>query len=386
MITLITGTPGTGKTAWVINEILTFIDNEKKELRKNPAFQLTEFYIHGIRNLRGIAYTQIFCKSPLCDICRAQDKQLDEHIKNGVQPYYVENWHQWKTPKSIIVVDEVQRIWRPRGGTGKPPEDISLLETHRHYGVDFWLISQGPHLFDNFIRLLIGRHIHLVAKWNGRHQYEWPECKQSTSSTTDAVTRPYKLPKRVYKLYDSAEVHTKQAKRVPMALFFMFGAVCVAVFLVARIFINLAGNHPKPDEQKTVEQQKTTETMRAEIENQLKSVPMDTPEHIQAAFTPVINSLPWTAPVYKDLAKVVSMPKIKGCINRVKENANKCSCYTQQATVVDIPESVCRLYLKQHAFDPFKPDSQPQQQFASTDTNAYPTTNRETKRQYNGVK
>lgn len=64
MITLITGTPGTGKTAFVLAELL--------ELRKKEPTRLV--YVHGIKDLKslkqgGIAHESVYCKSQLCDIC-----------------------------------------------------------------------------------------------------------------------------------------------------------------------------------------------------------------------------------------------------------------------------------------------------------------------------
>ena len=152
MITLITGGPGTGKTAWLLDQLL--------ELRK--AEPNRDVYIHGVRGLRNFPHEAIYCKSQLCDICRGST--IPDTAK------YVEKWPEWKSPGDLIIVDEVQRIWRPRVGSSAAPESVTGLETHRHYGLDFWLISQGPHLFDNFIRLLVGRHVHLVARWSGRTQ------------------------------------------------------------------------------------------------------------------------------------------------------------------------------------------------------------------------
>jgi len=284
MITLITGGPGTGKTAWLLDQLL--------ELRKKEPERL--LFIHGIRNLRGIQHEQIFCKSQLCDICRSQDHKVDEHTK------FVENWIQWKEPGSLIVVDEVQRIWRPRVGGSHPSEGVSTLETHRHYGIDFWLISQGPHLFDNFIRLLVGRHVHLVGKWNGRSQYEWPECKQDVQSRSDAVIRAYTLPKHVYKMYDSAEVHTKQEKRKPMSLYVAIGAFSLVIALGYRVYDRLSAKlHP---ETVVVEKVGAASAAPALATTQPVKESLPFPD-----FKPVIPGLYESAPAYAELIKVKSV-------------------------------------------------------------------------------
>ena len=56
MITLITGTPGAGKTAWTVQE-LTRLPSQRK------------IYIHGVPELK-IAHEPIFCISELCEHCR----------------------------------------------------------------------------------------------------------------------------------------------------------------------------------------------------------------------------------------------------------------------------------------------------------------------------
>lgn len=346
MITLITGGPGTGKTAWLLDQLIN--------LRKQEPDR--ELYIHGVRGLTGIQHEQIFCKSQLCDICRSQDEKLTPEAK------YVENWPEWKSAGSLVVVDEVQRIWRPRSGGAQMPAAVSGLETHRHYGLDFWLISQGPHLFDNAIRLLVGRHVHLVAKWSGRSQYEWPECKQDVQSRGDAVVRTYTLPKRVYSMYESAEVHTVQNKRKPLSFYAAIIAVVLAVVLISFIGYRLknhgvvashtvsegvGGAPPSPSGAATAQQTVPT-------------VAPKTAEQIQTSFTPVVVGLPWTAPVYQELAKPVALPVVSGCI-KTKDD-KRCSCYTQQASIVDMPHATCLIYVDKHAFNPFQqPKQQPMQ-------------------------
>ncbi len=327
MITLITGGPGTGKTAWLLNELI--------DLRKNEPEKL--LYIHGIRNLRGILHTQIFCKSQLCDICRGLVIPHD-----GL---YVEMWPEWKETGSLIIIDEVQRIWRPRTGGSPMPSSVSGLETHRHYGLDFWLISQGPHLFENSIRLLVGRHVHLVSKWNGRVQYEWPECKQDVQSRTDAVTRPYSLPKRVYNLYDSAELHTKQPKRKPLAFYAMISSLVLLVvlgyFVYSRISskvtpLTTASNYQK----KEIEGAPAPSVSTSVSESAMQSFP---------DFKPVIENLAESAPAYRPLIKVTAAPLLAGCILQ----KDKCKCYTAQATPYPTSDIFCHEQITNKLFNPY---------------------------------
>jgi zona occludens toxin len=345
MITLITGGPGTGKTAWLIDQLL--------DLRKNEPNR--DFYIHGIRNLRGLSHEQIFCRSQLCDICRVQD----DHIKILQAPKFVEDWDKWKSSGDLIVVDEVQRIWKPRTGSALKPTSVSGLETHRHYGVDFWIISQGPNLFDVAVRSLVGRHVHLVGRWSGRKQYEWPECKQDISSRSDAVTRPYKLPKRVYAMYDSAEVHTSQDKRKPLAFYGAVGLAVLASFLIVFVGLRIKSRFSVQEQAVVVSKgggESSPATFGASSNKQSDKVDLSSPEKLETAMTPVVVGLPWTAPIYKELAKPVSMPVVVGCIKSTKKDDHRCACYTQQATIVDMPADVCSMYVQHHAFNHFKPD------------------------------
>ena len=86
--------------------------------------------------------------------------------------------------------------------------------------------------------------------------------------------------------------------------------------------------------------------------NESENIDLSTAEKVQIALTPVIASLPWTAPIYRPLAKPVTFPKISGCI----ANEKKCKCFTQQATIVDLEESVCRMMVKRKIFDMFLDD------------------------------
>jgi hypothetical protein len=57
------------------------------------------------------------------------------------------------------------------------------------------------------------------------------------------------------------------------------------------------------------------------------------------------------------------MQIVTGCIS--SKTKDKCSCYSQQATIIDMPKEVCLQYLEHKAFNPFKQENkEPQQKSA----------------------
>jgi len=302
MITLITGTPGAGKTAWIVAELL-------KLAGSRPVF------VDGI---------------PELTIAHEVAGPVDE-------------WHKWAPEGALIIVDEVQRIWRPRSPGAKVPEAVAQLETHRHRGIDFWLISQHPNLLDGNVRRLISRHIHLVVTWAGRYQYEWPEVNPSPDTKrAAAVKRPYKLPAKVFDNYKSASVHTKIKKRVPLALYGLALAVCLAVVVGWRVYTRV------------------DEVMHPELAGSVAEASDAVPAARSVGgtasgddpinFAARVAGRPETAPAYDQLRQVKAFPRVAGCALSVSRG---CQCYTQQATRYEVPEAVCREIVEGNVFDPY---------------------------------
>lgn len=149
---------------------------------------------------------------------------------------------------SVIMVDESQRIFRPRSSGSKVPNEVAAFETHRHTGVDFWLITQHPNLIDSNIRRLVGRHIHIRQTALGRYLYEWPECGDPDTKTSRdiASSRRYQPPKKTFDLYKSAEAHIKQKFRWNNAVIIL--ALCGISFSVMSYYLygNVSKRIAKP--------------------------------------------------------------------------------------------------------------------------------------------
>jgi zona occludens toxin len=339
MITLITGTPGAGKTAWTVQE-LTRLPSQRK------------VFIHGVPELK-IAHEPIYCLSDLCDHCRslteiAENEDGEQWVKvisTGFPAYLVEQWQEWATEGSLIIVDEVQRVWRP---TSKVPDEIAALETHRHKGLDFWLISQGPHLFHSNIRLLIGRHIHLVSSWTGRNEYEFPECRQNVSSRGDAVIRPYSLPKKIFHLYKSSSLHTVHKHRKPMSFYLLILVVLLSLMLGVYAYQRFSKKfNSEPSTPVSIVPEQSQMGLSAVVAPVKESVNLDGfPD-----FKPKIEGVLESAPAYAPLLKVTAVPLLYGCVYSIAQD--KCSCYTQQATPYPTSKSYCMETVKNHRFNPY---------------------------------
>jgi zona occludens toxin (predicted ATPase) len=195
VITLITGAPGAGKTALLVEWLRTLYADRP-------------LYVHGLNGLTL------------------------EH-----QPVDAAQWHTELPDGAVLVIDEVQQVWRPRGPGHAPPASVQALETHRHRGIDVFLTTQKPNLLDSNVRGLIGRHVHLRdTGWLGRWVYEWPECSENLAWKTCAIKRRYKLPKRAFDLYKSASLHTNAAKTKSMMPLITAGLVALAIVLAILVY------------------------------------------------------------------------------------------------------------------------------------------------------
>ena len=312
MITLITGAPGAGKSAACV-ELLS-------ELSKDRAV-----YVSGIPDLK-INHIEL-----------VDPTQWINDVPDG----------------SIIVIDEVQRIWRPRGPGSKVPPDIAALETHRHRGLDFYVITQAPRLMDGNIRGLVGRHVHLRdLGLLGRWWYEWPECAEScnTSWRQAPIKKRFRLSKAALALYTSASMHIKPVRSVPWMMVVLVLAVILCCFVAWKSYtIIQARMHPAAAEAIVAAQQKASapgsSSFGASGGGARVSAPYDS-----TIFTPRVSNRPESAPAYDDLRQVVAMPVVVGgvCFN------GKCKCLTQQGTPVIMSDAECKMRMENPEFDPYQ--------------------------------
>lgn len=247
----------------------------------------------------------------------------------------------------VIFIDEIQRLARPRPASQKPPDWIAALEVHRHYGVDIVVITQHPQLIDVNIRRLCGQHIHMRRMW-GRARaitYTWDHCGSPESPKTAQIgTWGYK--KWGYKLYKSAEAHTKSGIKMP-PLVYLLGACIIALpislyFTSHRLLTRFTGTEA-PAVSAAAPSSKPGSPLLAGTQAPGVAPP--------AAVTRIRDMHdPGDRPMYDDKREIVAVPRVAGCVRTAKRG---CTCYTQNATPVPMPQDMCEDRLAVPKFDPY---------------------------------
>ncbi|MDO5625552.1 MAG: zonular occludens toxin domain-containing protein [Pseudomonadota bacterium] len=341
MITLITGAPGSGKTLYCIHKIIQ---------------PLVGTHVIGQDEDGG---TVIYDRRIYTNI---NGLLLDHEF---VDKDWLDNLHDNKTTGAVVVFDEVQRVWPNRPHGSKKPPAVEYLETHRHDGIDVVLLTQNPQLLDPAVRALVGRHLHMrrFGAFGAAVVYEWDACSNALNFKSAFTKHPYRYSRKVYKLYKSAKVHTKQTRRLPFAVYVAVAGVIGAIYAWPALLGRVTGKEDAPAAH-AVDAPSTASMMRAahtpgSIGQMGKQAPMTAHEYIES-HRPRMDGLPHTAPRYDDLTKPTRVQYPAACM---QSKSQGCKCYNQDGQRIWIADSMCRDIVKDGLFLDFNPDPQKQQQW-----------------------
>jgi zona occludens toxin (predicted ATPase) len=299
MITLITGTPGAGKTLRAVHAIVEALQAGR------PVYS----------DVDGI-------------------EKINDHFKSQVTVVGLD--HDWRdTPEgSLVVYDECQRRWPSTGRPGQAPdEDIRALETHRHTGHDIIIMTQAPTLVHHHVRRLAGEHIHIrrVSNANAVSLFIGPEVfdPQDSKGIRKLDKQIWKYPKEYFDYYSSATKHTHQFK-LP-ARYKILGVVIVVVLAIAGYLIystyqSLWG-----------EEDATQPAAAASPIREAGAPPALPLSHPESGAQPVssANQALVTA------ASVATLPVISGCLSV----ADDCRCWSSEGLPLDTTPQQCELLL-----------------------------------------
>lgn len=324
MITLLTGKPGTGKTAYAVAMLM-----DDPLLKERPI------------------YTNI------------TDLKLPHH---AIDAEWLKNWHKNAPAEAFILYDECQDVFVPRHASKEPPEFVNELTKHRKdYSVDFFLITQRASFIDHMVRGLCQRHIHIRETGLTRMVHEAPEVVDFDDKSVRemASSRPYKLPKHAFEQYTSAQVHTKKQRRsLPTSVYFFGIAITAALGLAYYVYTDRLSPNLKSDQAGKVQEA----GLPASAPSAAVHAPLSVPASIVEATTPTDVHNPLSAPLYAAVAPPPTPPEVQGCIS----SRSKCTCYSQQQTPVWIPDEQCRVRAAGEYYDPYRqPPPQTRQAEAS---------------------
>lgn len=280
-------------------------------------------------------------------------------------------WHELPDPKnwasvpdgSIIVIDECQRVFPPRASGSSVPEHVRGLETHRHRGLDFFLVTQHPRLLDSHVRSLIEVHENVKRPFGQKYAKvtRWQACQDNPArGEADAEVERWKYPKSVYAWYRSATQHTVQP-RLPwqkvLLLLFVVGFLAWAVlYMRARLYPSA----PLPASAPAAAAAPSVSAPSVAAGSASSASPDSAPRVLgvqewSTYWRPVLREVPASAPAYQAAGSLrpLALPRVAGCL----ASRSECSCYSQQGTRLDLSPDACVSMLTRPPFDPYRPDS-----------------------------
>lgn len=281
MITLITSVPGSGKTLSII-EMIDSINKEGKRL-----------IYHNIPTLKVHKFTnpQMILDAP-------------------------DDWRDCDQG-SIVIYDECQQphLYPADAKRGKVEDDrITAMETHRHQGYDLIFITQAVTFIHHHVRKLVGQHIHFYRAMGleASTRYEWSHTCLDPNDRGEqkrADSKFWKFPKKYYKYYESATLHTHKFK-IPTKILLLLIFLVPSIVYVAYLLLN-SSFIKDDDEIKTVEQN---------IVNQTTDLQLSKPTNTR---------FEWT-----NNGEIIA---VSGCINTM----SKCVCYGSNGSPLDMTNGQC---------------------------------------------
>lgn len=316
-ITLMTGAPGSGKTALIVK----FIDEAVKQGR--PVFQM------GIPELKLPHF-------PTPPIEEWTEQRQDPDHPSMMLPYFT------FPERSLVILSEAQRVYRPRANGSKIPDHVAAFETVRHTGVTFIFDTQHPDFIDSHVRKLVGQHIHLIDfGFLGRRHYEWPYCGKPDEFKSAPIKKKYRLPKEIFGLYKSSSLHIKRNYTLPPA--FVVLAICFVLLLSGGWYLYSSF-------QKKIAPATTSQAQKPPAQQEVaQAVNSSDPEALLSEFVPRLRYRPESAPAYDQLRQVKTMPVVVGCV----ATAARCRCVNQQGTDAGLDDMQCRDWLLNPPFNPY---------------------------------
>jgi zona occludens toxin len=328
MLTVLTGLPGSGKTAGCVERfLLPLAAKDWLEDAVTPDGAKVKIKRRLFTNINGLLLEH--------ELIDADDLM---------------RWHEWVKPGDLIVFDEVQKPWPLTGANRDQPKCITELETHRHYGIDMILMTQHPMLINAAIVRLAGQHLHIRKLGASRFAtiYEWDGVSRTLLYKNAFAKKAWRRGKQVEKMYRSSSLHTKQKRAIPTVLWVILA--CLILFPLAAWKFGSGFKDRYFGGKPLIASATTEKAASGTISTAVSGGPVASGRVViddATAWTPRVSMRPESAPAFDELRKVVAMPMVAGAVC----NAKGCRCVTQQGTNAGLTDAQCRAWLEDPPFD-----------------------------------
>ena len=297
MMYLVSATPGTGKTCWVVKQLLEWIEKPENKDRKIYA------------NIAGLKIEGI--ETPPDDFRECQDG-------------------------SIIVYDEAQEIEHYSSDSRAGNPVAKALSKHRHRGFDIWFISQDPSLLHKYVLKNIYLHYYLWRPAQRANVEIFTFARAIVTPTKDDFKNAYdvkwwRFDKYYLKYYQSTVLNTSKptlsSKKWSIVTTFLIFMAMIAYFMYPALSL---GDKLKNDPSTTNAQN-------------VASVPQytdtDTTQTSTTASTTTVQSVD-SIPIPQAPIKPIEPPKITGFAHF----GDKCTAYLDNGAKADITNDECLSY------------------------------------------
>lgn len=324
----------------------------------------------------------------------AEGRPVYFHNINGLKPELLKaSWFLFEDPEkwfelpkdAIVVVDEAQGWFGARDTRSRPPEHITRFETMRHQGHEVHLVTQDPRYIDVHLRRLCNGHIHYWRVFKSQQLLRFEseaviEKVEVKTSFKDADKKTVRLDKKFFSVYTSSNAQHHFQTKLPTKFILAACVILGAGFMLFRAYERYAdGKQQVSAEQSApVAEQGLAEQVKSSVGSlinpvgNLKAEGVITAEKYLALRTPRIPDIPSSAPIYDELTKPQTYPRLS-CVmssdesyierNRGRyrvisagERAYICECFSQQGTWHKTSFSYCKNTVEHGAFDPARPD------------------------------
>lgn len=335
----VTGLPRTGKTLWTLCHVRPKAEKEKRQV-----------YTCNIPGMNVPGWLEI----------DHPDKWME--IPDG----------------SIVIVDELQDFWGKAPPGSKVPLPILELSKHGKRGIDFYFITQEPDLVHHTPRSLCQHHYFVVRAFGSQNVmiYKFERMQLHPEKVkTKGEKLPWRYKKEAFNWYKSADTHNVK-RQIPMKVWMIPGAAVVAGLMIWLGISLFMGNIDSISSGKLAGAPGAAIAQPGAPAHALGGLPggdmperkpMTQAEYIQG-HNPRIEGLAYTAARYDSLMQPKQAPKPAACIDGTKPGTGKrtCQCWTQQATLLAVPDSMCKQIAAGGYFD----DTLPAKQDATAPTPA----------------